>query len=668
MTAFSGQLISKLTLRKATDRIDSLEDLLDRPHVTPVIERGGFFESVIKNKESGIYKRFWDVLSKYPENRKPMREMLTDEMIDKIEARTHAISLQSITLRSRINTRFNDKGSCSLYIAKKQFFPKTTVAAMRRGLPKILKTQIKQKISIAVDNDLFGYWIEMMMRNYKRCITPLPSTFRPLAVEDLRDPIFQRIFPIRQSSCNTSMAYSFPLRNTPSQARHIRVVAEEWLPFVKVDKIGACLAVRGPMAEILHFIATNLNFSYTVIQPEDHQWGSKKSDGTWSGMIGLLHRKPEDHQWGSKKSNGTWSGMIGLLHRKEAEFLVTPASANLHRLEVADFTVPLTIDSQGLLVASPAEENNAFGFFFSLNWEVWLTLLVSMSCLSAVSWIFELVKETQLPEEETTGVLEQWWNFCICILLQGFENVPSRSSQRILIAVWLVGCFVTMTAFSGQLISKLTLRKATDRIDSLEDLLDRPQVTPVIERGSFLESVIKKEDQGVYKRLWDVVSTNPEHRQPVRELLSEEMIDKVEARTHAVSLQSITMRAVIHNRFNKNGYCTLYMAKKKFLTKTTVAVMRKDLPTVLKTRIKQKISMAVDNDLFGYWIEMMMRNYERCATPLPSTFRPLAVEDLRGAFYCLSTGLGLSILFFIIESRVYLKITKQRAKAGRVKP
>ncbi|XP_022241989.1 probable glutamate receptor, partial [Limulus polyphemus] len=140
------------------------------------------------------------------------------------------------------------------------------------------------------------------------------------------------------------MAYSFPLRNTPSQARHIRVVAEEWLPFVKVDKIGACLAVRGPMAEILHFLATNLNFSYTVIQPEDHQWGSKKSDGSWSGMIGLLHRK-------------------------EAEFLATPVSANLHRLEVADFTVPLMVDSQGLLVASPAEENDAFGFFFSLNWE-----------------------------------------------------------------------------------------------------------------------------------------------------------------------------------------------------------------------------------------------------------------------------------------------------------
>ncbi|XP_076325048.1 glutamate receptor ionotropic, kainate glr-3-like [Tachypleus tridentatus] len=449
---------------------------------------------------------------------------------------------------------------------------------------------------------------DITLRNARNIITPPWVLFVifviPISEADLNHPIFQRIFPIRQSSCNTSLDYSFPVRNTTSQPRHIRVVAEEWLPFVKVDKIGACLAVRGPMAEILHFIATNLNFSYTVIQPDDHQWGSKKPDGRWSGMVGLLHRK-------------------------EAEFLVTPASANFHRLEVADFTVPIMVDSQSWLVASPAEANDAFGFFFSLNWQVWLTLLASTCCLSVVSWTFELLKEKQLPKEETSGVLEQWWNFFICILLQGFEHVPSRSSQRLLIAVWLIGCFVTMTAFSGQLISKLTLRKSTDRIDSLEDLLDRPHITPVIERGSFLESVIKKADHGAYKRLWDVVSTSSEHRKPVKEMTSDEMIDKIEARTHAVSVQTTSMKAIIHNRFTKKGTCSLYMAKKRFLTKTTVAVMRKDLPKVLKTRIKQKISIAVDNDLFGYWVHMMMRNYERCATPLPSTFRPLAIEDLR---------------------------------------
>ncbi|XP_076364541.1 glutamate receptor ionotropic, kainate glr-3-like [Tachypleus tridentatus] len=464
----------------------------------------------------------------------------------------------------------------------------------------------------------------------------------PSTEASLDDPIFQRIFPVRQSSCNTSLDYSFPPRNTTSQPRHIRVVAEEWLPFVKVDKIGACLAVRGPMAEILHFIATNLNFSYTVIQPDDHQWGSKKPDGRWSGMVGLLHRK-------------------------EAEFLVTPVSANFHRLEVADFTVPLMVDSQGLLVASPAEANDAFGFFFSLNWQVWLTLLASTCCLSVVSWTFELLKEKQLPKEETSGVLEQWWNFFICILLQGFEHVPSRSSQRLLIAVWLVGCFVTMTAFSGQLISKLTLRKSTDRIDSLEDLLDRPHITPVIERGGFFESVIKNKESGVYKRFWDVLSKSPENRKPMRDMLTDEMIDKIEARTHAISLQSITLRSRINTRFNDKGSCSLYLAKKQFFPKTTVAAMRRGLPNILKTQIKQKISIAVDNDLFGYWVHMMMRNYERCITPLPSTFRPLAIEDLRGAFYCLSTGLGLSTIFFITESCVYLKILKQRTKAERVK-
>ena len=37
-----------------------------------------------------------------------------------------------------------------------------------------------------------------------------------------------------------------------------------------------------------------MNFTYEMTKPPDKQWGAIKSDGTWSGMIGMLIRKEID--------------------------------------------------------------------------------------------------------------------------------------------------------------------------------------------------------------------------------------------------------------------------------------------------------------------------------------------------------------------------------------
>ena len=34
-----------------------------------------------------------------------------------------------------------------------------------------------------------------------------------------------------------------------------------------------------------------MNFTYTVIQPPDGQYGALLPDGTWSGMVGMLQRE-----------------------------------------------------------------------------------------------------------------------------------------------------------------------------------------------------------------------------------------------------------------------------------------------------------------------------------------------------------------------------------------
>ena len=51
---------------------------------------------------------------------------------------------------------------------------------------------------------------------------------------------------------------------------------------------------NGTFVEIFQELSEMLNFSYTVSTPPDGQWGSKKDDGTWSGMVGQLETKIVD--------------------------------------------------------------------------------------------------------------------------------------------------------------------------------------------------------------------------------------------------------------------------------------------------------------------------------------------------------------------------------------
>lgn len=60
---------------------------------------------------------------------------------------------------------------------------------------------------------------------------------------------------------------------------------------LKKDNKGRVMETSGLIFEVLDQISYKLNFSYTVREPLDGQWGILGSDGRWSGMIRQLVEK-----------------------------------------------------------------------------------------------------------------------------------------------------------------------------------------------------------------------------------------------------------------------------------------------------------------------------------------------------------------------------------------
>ena len=81
------------------------------------------------------------------------------------------------------------------------------------------------------------------------------------------------------------------------QGLHLRVATKVSSPYV--TKIHATPVKEGRLfegmfADIFTSLQELMNFTYTLKEPPDGEWGAQRADGSWTGMIGMLETKAAD--------------------------------------------------------------------------------------------------------------------------------------------------------------------------------------------------------------------------------------------------------------------------------------------------------------------------------------------------------------------------------------
>ncbi|XP_042243360.1 glutamate receptor 2-like [Homarus americanus] len=118
-------------------------------------------------------------------------------------------------------------------------------------------------------------------------------------------------------------------------------------------------SIVGPMANVLDILANNLNFTYILTQPADRLWGTKLS-------------------------NDSWTGMVGLVSRQEADIALGPFAQTETRMKVVDFTESLFLDDRSILVKKGEPEIDPWSFLLPLSSLVWVALLGSLLAVWAL--------------------------------------------------------------------------------------------------------------------------------------------------------------------------------------------------------------------------------------------------------------------------------------------
>ena len=97
-----------------------------------------------------------------------------------------------------------------------------------------------------------------------------------------------------------------------------------------------------------------MNFTYTVIKPPDGQYGGIQSDGTMSGMIGLLANQ-------------------------DIDIAPAPFSVTKSRSTVMTFASSITEVYFTLFIKNPAENFNIMAYVEPMHWLAWVGMFVLLA-------------------------------------------------------------------------------------------------------------------------------------------------------------------------------------------------------------------------------------------------------------------------------------------------
>ena len=233
------------------------------------------------------------------------------------------------------------------------------------------------------------------------------------------------------------------------QGRGLRVALLDDPPFVTEDNSTGRRVLSGFLPSILDMLVTGLNFTPIIVSPPDGKFGAELPNGSWNGILGMLHRRDAE---------------LGL------------ASYYMHepRRKIVDYIRPVERTHYGFMIRDHPNQRGKQ----SINWraytepftfDLWLATAALLMCAAAIWTAIESVSPNQ-TREEASRPPEPFWTALGVLVQQGASTTPEPSSQRILLGSLWVFSVVLFASFTSNIVSLLASTHYVMPFETLEQL------------------------------------------------------------------------------------------------------------------------------------------------------------------------------------------------------
>ncbi|XP_046568853.1 glutamate receptor ionotropic, kainate glr-3-like [Haliotis rubra] len=263
------------------------------------------------------------------------------------------------------------------------------------------------------------------------------------------------------------------------QNRTFIVGTLEWAPYVIRKVENGSVRFDGLCIQLLQELAKQLNFSYTLVEPEDREW--------------------------SRILNGSWTGLAELIVNGEVDMVVASMTMTQSRATVMDFTAPYVYVHSALILNKQDPNTNKWLTLLSLfRYEVLVCIIASLIFSTAFVFVMEEVTpaRSDRPTDMQTRYEDILCNHFGALVANGGACIPTTGSGRTVLGCWWLFAVILASTYRGNLIAFLADRREKPPFSNLAEMVQQDTYKWGFVGGSALVTLFQESNISVYHKVW----------------------------------------------------------------------------------------------------------------------------------------------------------------------
>ncbi|KAG8194662.1 hypothetical protein JTE90_003132 [Oedothorax gibbosus] len=432
----------------------------------------------------------------------------------------------------------------------------------------------------------------------------------------------------------------------------------------QVINITKNVPIEKPPEQQTYIITTIVGNPYVMLKNSSKGLqGNDRFEGFCVDLIvelsKILHfdyeiRLVKDKEYGKRKANGRWSGMIGEVMRGEAHMAVAGLSINFKREKAVDFTMPFMNTGISILFKKPTTKvTSLFSFLSPFSNEVWICLvgvcfLVSMVLffvgrLTPYEWInSHPCRQDDIVVENLFHVRNSFWLITGSLMQQGSDLIPTASSTRTALSYWNFFTLIMVSSYTANLAAFLTVEKVVYPFHSAEELSKQKKIKYGCLNSGTTRAFFEENTIPTYRSMWKAMKEDPESLVTDNDKGKE----KVYEGNYAYLMESATIQYMTERE------CSLTQIGGLLDSKGYGIATRKcnrELSQWLSSGILQLQEKGVLHTLKERWWKQ--KGGGKCKEKQSGKVRELTLGHMGGVFVVLIFGLMVAVLIAIMEFR-----------------
>ncbi|KYN22998.1 Glutamate receptor delta-2 subunit, partial [Trachymyrmex cornetzi] len=436
------------------------------------------------------------------------------------------------------------------------------------------------------------------------------------------------------------------------------------MPFSGLVMENGTWVGKGYAFYLFKLLSSKLNFTYTIIPPEQHVLGNSES-----GILNLLYERIE---FLLEDKTDRRRKFTQLRFIKKVDMAVAYLPILSETRKYCTFSTILEQGELTMLMKRPQESATGSGLLAPFNKTVWLFLLAAVVSVGPVIYIFAALRAKlwNKSDSENFSLFSCVWFVYSSLLKQGTNIIATTDSTRILFAMWWIFILILTSFYTANLTAFLTRPQFTLPINNVQDILHKGYQW-IDYKGRTMDLVLSEfhdvDDLNLLNitRWKDNYITSYEY--PVNDIF-----DAVEKNKLFLGETHYLKTLIFENYINKTRQHLNHRNRCTYvIMPNTIFVINKAFAFPINSTLEKPFNKELITLMAsGIMSREKLKNLpvtQVCPLDLRSNERRLSISDLSLTFKVVLAGYMIAMMIFVLEILInwLVKSYKRRKKIGR---